>query len=68
MNLLEHYIEEILEIEDITNKCPEFFDVVKEPIYQIKMIVNCYGNKEAVEVMWSKSQYETNINKGYYFA
>lgn len=68
MNLLEHYIEEVLTIEDITNKCPEFFDVVKEPIYKIKMIVNCYGNKETVEVMWHKTKYEANINRGYYLA
>jgi hypothetical protein len=68
MNLLEHYIEEVLEIEDITNKYLEIFDIVKEPLYRIKMIVSCYGNKEIVEVMWSKSQYETNINKGYYLA
>lgn len=68
MNLLEHYIEKILEIENITNKCPEFFDVAKEPIYQITMIINCYGRKETVEVIWIKSQYEDNIQKGYYLA
>ena len=68
MNLLEHYIEKVLEIEDVTNKYFEIFDIVKEPIYKIKMIVNCYGSKEVVENMWTKSQYETNINRGYYFA
>lgn len=68
MNLLEHYIEEVLAIEDITNKCPEFFEVVNEPIYRIKMIVNCYGNKEIVEVVWSKSYYESNAQRGYFFA
>lgn len=68
MNLLEHYIKAVLEIKDITNECPEFFDVVNEPIYKIKMIVNCYGNKEVVEVVWSKTRYETNFQKGYYLA
>ncbi len=68
MNLLEHYIKEVLEIEDITNKCPEFFKVVNEPIYRIKMIVNCYGNKEIVENVWTKTHYESSIERGYYLA
>lgn len=68
MNLLEHYIKEVLEIEDVTNKYPEIFDDINEPIYKIKMIVDCYGNKETVEVMWLQSQYETNMQRGYFFA
>lgn len=69
MNLLEHYIKEILEIEDLTNKYGNIFaDDIKEPVYKIKMIVNCYGNKETVEVMWLKSQYEANIQRGYFLA
>lgn len=68
MNLLEHYIEKVLEVEDVTNKYQEFFDIVNEPIYEIKMVVNCYGNKDTVEVVWRKTEYETNINRGYYFA
>lgn len=68
MNLLDYYIEEVLEIEDITNNYLEIFADVKEPIYRIKMNIDCYGNKETVEVIWFKSQYETNMQKGYYLA
>ena len=68
MNLLEHYIKEVLEVENVTNKYPEIFDIVNEPIYEIKMIVNCYGSKETVEVIWLKSQYETNMQRGYFLA
>ena len=68
MNLLEHYIEEVLEIEDVTNEYLEIFANIKEPVYRIKMNVNCYGSTETVEVMWLKSQYETNMQRGYFFA
>ncbi len=68
MNLLEHYIKEVLEIEDVTNKYIEIFNIIKEPIYKVKMIINCYGNKEIVEVVWSKRQLEFHIQKGYYMA
>ena len=68
MNLLEHYIEEVLEINDITNKYPEIFEYTNEPIYEVTMIVNCYGNKETVKVMWAQSAYENNIQRGYFFA
>lgn len=68
MNLLEHYIKEVVSVEDVTNKYPEIFDIVNEPIYEIKLIVNCYGNKQTVQVMWHKTEYETNLQRGYYFA
>lgn len=68
MNLLEHYIEEVLEIEDVTNKYLKIFSGINEPIYKIKMVINCYGNKEEIENIWHKSEYEYNIKKGYYLA
>lgn len=68
MNLLEHYIEKVVWIEDVTNQFMDLFEIIDEPIYKVKMVVNCYGNKETVEMMWHKAEYETNIQRGYYFA
>lgn len=68
MNLLEHYIKNVICIEDITDNYQRKFGTVDEPIYRIKMTVNCYGCKTTEEVVWRKSTYETNIQKGYYLA
>lgn len=65
MNLLEHYIDKILWVEDVSNT---YQSTIDEPIYKIRMIVNCYGNKTTVEVVWRKSLYEDNIKRGYYLA
>lgn len=68
MNLLEHYIKEVLWVEDATNNYHSLFSTIDEPIYKIKMVVNCYGCKTTEEVVWSKSLYEANIKRGYYLA
>lgn len=72
MNLVEHYIEEVLSVTDITNDYKEtakiFYTdiVIDEPVYEVKMRVNCYGHKETVVIIWDKSEYEKNIEQGYY--
>lgn len=70
MNLLEHYINEVISVEDVTNNYHSLFGIITidEPIYKIKMVVNCYGNKTTEEVIWRKGLYESNIKRGYYLA
>ncbi len=70
MNLLEHYINEVISVEDVTNNYHSLLGniTIDEPIYKIKMVVNCYGNRETVEVTWRKGLYEANIERGYYLA
>ena len=68
MNLLEHYIEKVLWVEDVTNNYHSLFSTIDEPIYKIKMVVNCYGCKTTEEVVWRKGLYEANIKRGYYLA
>ena len=70
MNLLEHYIKEIISVEDVTNNYHSLCGTITidEPIYKIKMVINCYGNRETVEVVWRKGLYETNVKRGYYLA
>ena len=71
-NLVEIYIKEILLVKDITDEYAtrmkrfnsDFF--IEEPIYEVTMNVDCYGNKESVVKIWTKSEYETNVEKGYY--
>lgn len=68
MNLVEHYIEKILSIEDVTNKMSEIIKDLDEPMYEIKMVVDCYGIVTTEEVIWRKSEYEKNMKIGYYLA
>ena len=72
MNLIEHYIKEVLSVKDITEEYKEIIKVyyedivIDEPVYEVKMKINCYGREETVIVVWDKSEYEGNINRGYY--
>ena len=74
MNLLEHYINEVLSVKDITEEYTTrmkrfnegFF--IGEPIYEVEMDINCYGRKEVVIEIWTKSEYEAHVQRGYYMA
>lgn len=68
MNLVEHYIEKVISIEDVTNKMSKIIKDLDEPMYEIKMIVDCYGRVTTEEVIWRKSEYEKNMEIGYYLA
>ena len=49
MNLLEHYIEKVISVVDVTKeweKCMQEEDpnfVETDPMLQVAIIVNCYG-------------------------
>lgn len=74
VNLVENYIEEVLSVKDITEEYTarmKRFDEdlsIEGSIYEIKMRVNCCGNKENVTRIWTKSEYEINTKRGYYLA
>ena len=75
MNLLEHYIKEIISVEDVTKEwedCmrkddPNF--VENDPMLKVEMIVSCYSNmiygtiKTLHKSEWYKIQ-----EQGYYMA
>lgn len=69
MNLLEHYIEEVYSVEDITE---EFKKIVGHspcrPMVKAKMKINCYGAKEDTEHTFFIDEWEEAKKQGYYMA
>lgn len=61
MNLLKHYIKDILEETRI--KAPEWSN---DKWVKVKMIINCYGNVETVENIYLVDVWENIKKKGYY--
>lgn len=69
MNLVEHYIIEIYDIEDITEKFVKDIGYPPvEPMIMVKMRVNCYGNEEDVASTFYLSKWEEIQKQGYYLA
>ena len=66
MNLLEHYIEEVISIE----QCKEEWALQYKDMefYKIKFICSCYGEKETNTRIWEKQKMEENLARGFYFA
>ena len=65
MNLLKHYIREIISIEEIVinEKWAGGFEFVK-----VKMIVDCHGLIEEVERLFTKIEWEITTKAGYILA
>ena len=75
MNLLEHYIKEIISVEDVTKEWENFMRkddpnfVENDPMLKVEMIVSCYSNmiygtiKTLHQSEWDKIQ-----EQGYYMA
>lgn len=72
MNLLEHYIEQVISIENVNKEWEEHmqdtFPGYKEtdPMLEVKMVVDCYGNKKETKKYFHKSQWEVIQKQGYY--
>ena len=62
MNLLEHFIDEIISEQKIQN--PE--DGRK--YYRVNAIIDCYGHKEQINRLFSISEWEQAKVKGYYMS
>lgn len=62
MNLLEHYIEEIINEEKVQSpKSGKWY-------YRVNAIVNCYGAKEQINSLFLIDEWEQAKAKGYYMA
>ena len=69
MNLLEHYILEVFNVEDISNEFERILGYPpKEPFLQVNMMIDCYGIKECVQKTFFKSKWEKAQKQGYYMA
>lgn len=62
MNLLEHYIDEVISEQKIQN--PEN----GREYYRVKAIVDCYGQKEQINRIFTIDEWEQSKVKGYYMA
>ena len=50
MNLLEHYIKEIHNVEDVSDKYDKAIQKKpKEPLYEVDITVDCYGVVERMK-------------------
>ena len=69
MNLLEHYIKEIHNVQDISDKYEKATgNKPKEPLYEVDVTVDCYGVVERTRKFMSKSEFEQAKKQGYFLA
>lgn len=69
MNLLEHYVEEVKEVTDITADFKKKSGYTpKEPLYEITMEIDCMGKKERVTEQFFETEWKTIKERGYYLA
>lgn len=74
MNLLEHYIVRIIEVEDVTESYNKFakecipgFDL-KEPMLEVRLECDCYGRISIRKEIWKESEYKEILKQGYFLA
>ena len=69
MNLLEHYIKEIHNVQDVSDKYEEAIGhKPKEPLYEVDVTFDCYGVVERKREIMSKSDFEQTKKQGYFLA
>ena len=69
MNLLEHYIKEIHNVQDVSDKYVRATESeLKEPLYEVDVTVDCYGVVERTRKIMSKSALEQAKKQGYFLA
>ena len=69
MNLLEHYVEKIYGVEDVTKEFEERIDhAPHEKLYEVDMDINCYGVKKRVKKRLFEKEYLFMKKNGYYMA
>ena len=69
MNLLEHYIKEIHNVQDVSDKYEKAIrHKPKEPLYEVDVTVDCYGVVERKRRIMSKSEFERAKKQGYFLA
>lgn len=75
MNLLEHYIEKVISVKDVTQEWEKYMQEEEDPNYieldpmlEIKVLVNCMGVEE-YNILWcNKSEWDKIQEQGYYMA
>lgn len=74
MNLLEHYIEKVISVNDVTKEWEKYMQkedpnyIELDPMLQVAIIVNCYGQTTGTTKMFHKSEWDKIQEQGYYMA
>ena len=75
MNLLEHYIKEIISVEDVTKEWEKYMQeeedpnfIETDPMLEIKVLVNYMGVEEYNILWYHKSEWDKIQEQGYYMA
>lgn len=69
MNLLEHYILDVIKVEKIDDCVIDIINKKPMSYYKVLYKVDCYGTIENKEKLYnSKEEYEQDIKRGYYMA
>ena len=69
MNLLEHYIKEIHNVQDVSDKFVKTTGIKpKEPLYEVDVTFDCYGVVERDIRFMDKSEFEQAKKQGYFLA
>ena len=69
MNLLEHYIKEIHNVEDVSDNYEKAIGhKPKEPLYEVDVTFDCYGVVERDIRFMDKSEFEQAKKQGYFLA
>ena len=63
MNLLEHYIIEVLNINEL--QMPEH---IKEHYIEVKALCNCWGDKRVYSHITTRENWERELKQGYFLA
>ena len=69
MNLLEHYIKEIHNVEDVSDEYERAIGhKPKEPLYEVDVTFDSYGVVERDRRFMDKSEFEQAKKQGYFLA
>ena len=69
MNLLEHYIENVESVSDVSDAFKASTGCTpKEPLYKVTMDIDCMGKKERVTEKFFETEWKNIKERGYYLA
>lgn len=67
MNMLEHYIEEVHHVKDVTKQYEKSTgDTPKDPVLEVDVTYNCYGAVERSTRHFYKTEWEEAEKNGYF--
>ena len=59
MNLLEHYIKEVISIKDLD---------IFESLIEVKVLCDCWGDKRIYTHVTTRENWERELKQGYFMA